>query len=194
MAERGLLQRIGNDLAEKFSTTWRLLSETTLFLSRTKDFHRYERMLRTWRHTLERNRGNSNEVQEIRDNIITLRKELRRRGYDLTLGSRDIKVEGYRNDAAMQEGFTRLVLTITDSAIYYLTGQENHVQLMTWLDQQLRKGRVGNIIQKHYLWYRWRSNLLVLSGSDTEMKDDFEELRQYVEENKLFMLKQLKKL
>lgn len=130
----------------------------------------------------------------MRDSIITLRKELRRRGYDLTLGSRDIKLEGYRNDAAVQEGFTRLVMAITDSAIYYLAGQENHVQLMTWLDQQLHRGRVRDIRQKHYLWYRWRSNLLVLSGSDTEMKEDFEELRQYVEENKLFMLKQLKKL
>jgi hypothetical protein len=194
MSEKGLIKRLSNDLAERFSSTWRLLSETTIFLSRTKVFHRYEKMLRDWRHALESNRGSSEVMQAVRDEIITLRKELRKSGYDLTLGSRDIKIEGYRNDAAVQEGFSRLVMAITDNAIYFLTGQENHVQLMGYLEEQLHKGRATGIKQRHYLWYRRRNNLLVLSGSDTELKDDFEELKKYTEENKLFMLKQLKRL
>ncbi len=194
MNEKGLFSRLSNELAEKFATTWRLLSETTIFLSRTRHFNRYEKMLREWRHTLENNRGDSDVMLTIRDEIITLRKTLRKEGYDLTLGSRDIKVEGYRNDAAVREGFTRAVLAITDNAIYYLAGQENHIQLAGYLESQLHKMRLTGIKQWHYLWYRWRNNLLVLSGSDTETKEDFELLKQYVEENKLFMLKQLRKL
>ncbi|ADK79637.1 hypothetical protein [Sediminispirochaeta smaragdinae] len=194
MKDKGVLRRLTNELAEKFSSTWRLLSETTVFLSRTKLFPRYENMLRQWRHRLESSKSNPEVLQEVRDGVITLRKELRRAGYDLTLGSKDIKIEGYRNDAAVREGFTRMVMVITDTALYYIAGQENHVQLMDYLDNQLRRMRVINIRQRHYLWYRWRANVLVLSGSDTEMKDDFEELKQYVETNKLFMLKQLKKL
>lgn len=194
MSEKGLIGRLTNELAEKFSSTWRLLSETTLFLSRTKLFPRYEKMLRDWRHTLETNRGDPEVLMGVRDGIITLRRQLRRDGYDLTLGSRDIKIEGFRNDAAVREGFTRVVMAITDNAVYYIAGQENHIQLMTYLESSLNKMRVGGIRQRHYLWYRWRSNLLVLSGSDTETKDDFEQLKVYVEENKLFMLKQLRKL
>ena len=49
-------------------------------------------------------------------------------------------------------------------------------------------------MRRHYLWYRWRQNTLVLSGADSEMKESFEKLQQLVNENTLFFIRQLKKL
>src|SRR5271157_2445391 len=101
---------IFNRLAESVSSTWRLLSDTTNFLSRMKMLDQYETELRGWRERLSRSRNNPQVAREIREDIVALRKLLRSRGYDLRLGSKDIIVEGWRHDDAMAEGFSRIVL------------------------------------------------------------------------------------
>ncbi len=194
MSNDKILAKLKSDLTEKFSTTWRLLSETTLFLSRTPLFSKYEMMLRNWRRVLESNRNNAENIHQVRQEIVALRKELRKQGYDLTLGRKDIKIEGYRNETAVREGFTRLVIAISEDAVYHIAGQDNHIQLDRYLQQNLQRIRPGRIIGYHYLWYRWRNNVLVLSGSDSEVKDEFERLKEFIEVHKLFMLKHLKRL
>lgn len=194
MPDTGFIKRLAQDIAEHFSSTWRLLSETSLFLSRTKEFYRYENSLRNWRHRLESCRNDDAKVQEIRSEIVALRKSLRKRGYDLTLGKKEICIEGFRSDTALGEGFRRVVLLISEHTVYYLAGQENHVQLMQYIEHRLNIMGVQNIRQKHYLWYRWRNNVLVFSGADTESREDFEQFKDYVAEHELFLLKQLKKL
>lgn len=194
MNRKNILGRLKNDLAEKFSTTWRLLSETTQFLSRAEHLPKYEPMLRRWRHTLEGNRSNTEKIQTVRDEIVGLRRELRKSGYDLTLGNRDIKIEGYRNDAAMSDGFVRLVIAVSNAGVFSITGQDNHTLLYRYLSDHLKRKNVYGQTAYHFLWYRWRNNVLVLSGADSETRDNFERFREYVEKNKMVLLKYLKRL
>ncbi|MCK7508847.1 MAG: hypothetical protein MZV70_35695 [Desulfobacterales bacterium] len=44
--------------------------------------------------------------------MIEIWKGLRLAGYDLTLGNLDLSLQGFRNDAALAEGFRRAVLFI----------------------------------------------------------------------------------
>jgi len=46
----------------------------------------------------------------------------------------------------------------------------------------------------HYLWYRWRNQVLVLSGADSETAQQFEELKRYFAEKKELLLKKLSRL
>jgi hypothetical protein len=194
MNRKNILGRLKNDLAEKFSTTWRLLSETTQFLSRAELLPKYEPMLRRWRHTLEGNRSNTEKIQTVREEIVGLRRELRKSGYDLTLGNRDIKIEGYRNDAAMSDGFVRLVIAVSNAGVFSITGQDNHTLLYRYLSDHLKRKNVYGQTAYHFLWYRWRNNVLVLSGADSETRDNFERFKEYVEKNKMVLLKYLKRL
>lgn len=188
------IRRIANSIAEHFTSAWKLLSETTNFLSRTPLFDQYEKMLREWRYQLQHNPSNTDLIRDVRQQIIALRKALRDQGYDLTLGSRDLLVQGFRNDSALADGFARLVLYISDGNAYFIHGQENHIELSHYLESQLQHAGVRGIRQRHYLWYLWHNNVLILSGADTESKDDFEVFRSFAEENKLFLLQRLRKL
>ncbi len=194
MNRKNILSRLKNDIAEKFSTTWRLLSETTQFLSRAGLLQKYETMLRRWRHTLEGNRSSTEKIQSVRDEIVNLRRELRKSGYDLTLGNRDIKIEGYRNDAATADGFVRLVIAVSNAGVFSITGQDNHTLLYRYLSDHLKRKNVYGQTAYHFLWYRWRNNVLVLSGADSETRDNFERFKAYVEKNKMVLLKYLKRL
>ena len=49
-------------------------------------------------------------------------------------------------------------------------------------------------VRFHYLWYRWRNQVLVLSGSASETSQQFEELKSYFEANKELLLKRLNHL
>ena len=79
------MSTIFNRLAESFSSTWRLLSDTTNFLSRIKLQEKYETELRDWRARLSRGRNNPQVLREVREEVVALRTLLREQGHDLRL-------------------------------------------------------------------------------------------------------------
>ncbi|MDR2052216.1 MAG: hypothetical protein LBP80_02300, partial [Treponema sp.] len=175
-----------------------LLSETSLFLSRAGEIEHYDSQLRQWRSELQSLNKNVPEMQRVRLEIIALRKHLRLLGYDLSLGSQYIILDGFRNDAALAEGFRRVVLYLTTNTIYYLAGDSNHIELANYLEGRLAAERVigerNRILDKHYLWYARQGQNLYLSGSDTEGKEDYERLKAEVDANVFLFLRCLKKL
>ena len=44
-------------------------------------------------------------LRTVREEIVALRRELRERGYDLSLGSTRLVIDGFRNDDSLAEGF-----------------------------------------------------------------------------------------
>lgn len=185
-------------ISEHFSDVWKLLSETTQFLSKTKDFAQYENQLREWRAELQSKRNDSETAQKIRNELVTLRKHLRFMGYDLSLAKQILKFEGFRNDACIREGFKRLVMVFTDKDLYWLSGDENHISLAEYLEHRLDAAIVSGTTERmrdwHYLWYKRQGHMLILSGSDTESKDDFSRLVAIGEANPLWLLSKLKNL
>jgi hypothetical protein len=185
-------------LSDRFSDVWKLLSETTVFLSRTKEFGAHEHQLRTWRADLSSNRD-PEVAQRVRSELTALRKSLRLQGYDLRLGRQNLIIDGFRNDACLGEGFRRVVIFISDTAIFFLAGDENHIALAEFLEKQVeaeinaRKTRI-RILDRHYLWYRRQGKDLILSGSDTETKEDFARFSAMCDANSLLFLGGLKNL
>jgi hypothetical protein len=190
--KQSLLEQIFQDF---LPDVWKLLSETTLFLSRTKEFYLYEDQLRTWRSNLQMKRKNPEEIAKIRREITELRKQLRHEGYDLSLGKQNLIFAGFKNDACLREGFKRVVLFFTNEDIYWLTGEDNHITLGEFLDRRFYEERQrGQVRYKYYLWYRRQGTDLILAGSDTETKENFERLKAMGEANSLLLLSKLKKL
>jgi hypothetical protein len=187
-----------NRLSDRFGDIWKLLSETTVFLSRTGEMQHYEDQLRQWRETLHRSGRDSAVVAGIRGEITELRKHLRLQGYDLSLGKQHLVIDRFRNDSCLAEGFRRAVLFFGADTIYYITGTDNHIALDELLQEHIEKAiRAGNRItirEKHYLWYRRQGADLILSGADTEAKEDFERLKALGDSNSLFILSSLKQL
>ncbi|MDR0323071.1 MAG: hypothetical protein LBI12_01325 [Treponema sp.] len=182
--------------SDRFTDTWKLLSETSMFLSRTHIFAHYEAELRSWRRDLANCEKNGDEHLRIRQEIIELRKTLRLQGYDLSLASQNLVIEGFRNDMSLKEGFRRVVIFFCDDIAYWLTGDDNHITLAELLEQKLdtHHRRLSGIRSRHYLWYTRRGNDLVLCGSDSETKEDFERLKAMAEANSLTILSRLKNL
>jgi hypothetical protein len=191
---RSKVDSLANALIDRFSDVWKLLSETTNFLSRTPSFHQYEHQLRAWRATLQRSPHDGDTMKEVRAEIVELRKSLRLLGYDLTLASQELKFEGFRNDACLRDGFRRVVIFLSDSGTYWLSGEDNHVALSGFLEERLESMGIYGIRERHFLWYRRKGNELVLSGSDTEAKDDFAHLEKIGAANPLIFLSGLKGL
>lgn len=185
------MNRFFNNVAESLSSTWRLLSDTTNFLSRARLLAQYEQELKRWRDRLYSNRNNPETAREVREQVVALRRLLRSQGYDLRLGSKDIALEGFKHDDAMVDGFRRLVIGIAEDDIYAIAGDYNHIELANYLDQRLRAKRNFHPYQLHCLWYRWRSQVLVLAGADSETSQQFEELKSYFAANREFLLKKL---
>ena len=191
--------RLSDMLSDRFSDVWKLLSETTLFLSRTKEFGAHEQQLRTWRADLQSSGRNPEVAQRIRSELTALRKSLRLQGYDLSLGGQNLIIDGFRNDACLGEGFRRVVIFISDNALFFLAGEENHIALAEFLEKrieaeiQARRTRI-RILDRHYLWYRRQGQDLILSGSDTETKEDFDRLSAMCAANSLLFLSGLKGL
>jgi hypothetical protein len=183
-----------NRLAESASSTWRLLSDTTNFLSRIKLLEDYDQELRKWREKLLRKRADPQAVKDVRNDIVALRRLLREQGYDLMLGSKDVALEGFRHDDAMGEGFQRLVLGVADDDLYYVAGSANHIELAEMLEGQCRQKRSCKPYRLHCLWYRWRSDVLVLSGAASETAEMFEEFRAWFGPNRELVLKKLARL
>jgi hypothetical protein len=190
----GLIDR----LSDRFGDIWKLLSETTVFLSRTNEMYHYEDQLRRWRGELQRNGRDSAVAARIRGEIADLRKQLRLQGYDLSLGRQHLVIDRFRNDSCLAEGFRRVVLFFSADTIYYITGTDNHITLDELLEDHIgkiiRAGKRIAIREKHYLWYRRQGADLILSGADTETKEDFERLKALGESNSLFILSSLKQL
>jgi len=188
------MRRFFNSLAESTSSTWRLLSDTTNFLSRVKLLDEYETELRQWRGQLSRKRTDPQVYRDVRQEIVALRRYLREKGYDLRLGSKDIALEGFRADDAMGEGFQRIVIGLADDEVYYVAGSANHIELDEMLNAQCRQKRRCKPYRPHYLWYRWRSDVLVLSGAASETAEMFEELKAWFGPNRELLLKKLSQL
>ena len=184
-------------LSDRFSDTWKLLSETSRFLERTPVFAQYEEELRLWRHDLQ-NAGKGGDIsRQIRKEITDLRRSLRQQGYDLSLARQNLVVEGFRGDSSLAEGFRRVVIFFGQDDVFWLAGEDNHITLGELLERQLetRMSKYRFVIRsKHYLWYRRNGNELTLSGSDTEMKESFERLKLMAETNSLLILAKLKEL
>lgn len=193
---RPRFEKIINDINEYFSSAWVLLSDTTIWLSnKRKLFPRYEPTLRDLRRRLESNPGDVDTIREVRKEVAEIRKNLRLQGYNLKMGSVDLRLEGFRNDDAIVKGFRRCVLYIMeDGDIIYISGLDNHLDLDGALNARLANTGYRPVLQKHYLWYQWINRVLVLSGSATETAEDFEEFRLYARENKELILRKLKNI
>jgi hypothetical protein len=174
------------------ASTWVLLSDTTNFLSRTSIFTHYEEQLRDMRQRLS-TKNSDEEMRAIRAELTELRAALRVQGYDLSLGALDLSIKGFRNDAAVAEGFRRMVIFIGVKDLWYITGEDNHRALHDYLDAECDRRGISDIKQKHYLWYRWSNGLLLISGADTESAEDFRKLQDWAElpDNRLRILGKL---
>jgi hypothetical protein len=175
-------------LKENFASTWKLLSDTNHFLSRTPIFVQYESLFRKWRLQLQTHKNNSEVLQDVRKEIVSLRKNLRLQGYNLMLGQYQIKVEGFRSDNAMALGFQRAVLTCIDRQVFLMSGQDNHNELKSRLGQRLIEKRLRQKEDLHSLWYLWDNRLLLLSGADSEPPEHFEHFRGEVEADPYFYI------
>jgi hypothetical protein len=188
---------IKNLLTDHFSDTWTLLSETSRFLSRTDIFSYYEDELRAWRHELQTAANSSEKQKRIRQEIVELRTSLRLQGFDLSLAKQNLVLDGFRNDTSLGEGFRRVVIFFASDGLYWRSGDDNHITLAELLEKQMsvhyRKHNTS-IRSKHYLWYCRKGNMLILSGSDTETKDNFERLKAIADANSLGILAGLKEL
>ncbi|MBL8966828.1 MAG: hypothetical protein JNG85_07460 [Spirochaetaceae bacterium] len=190
-----LVGRLAETLAERFASTWLLLSETTNFLSRTSIFPQYESDLMDLRRQLSASRRSAEVERRVRKDLTTIRESVRLQGYDLSLGKLDLSLQGFRNDASMAEGFRRIVIFIGRGKLWKLAGPDNHLELHRALERLLGE-RDGDVLSKHYLWYRWNHEQLIISGSDTETKEDFEALKVWCgrPENRLLLLGSLRRM
>jgi hypothetical protein len=186
-------------LLDKFSDVRKLLSETTVFLSRTGEFDLYEEQLRSWRAEIQSSGRNTETAQRVRSELTELRKHLRLQGHDLSLGKQHLIIEGFRNDACLGEGFRRVVVFIAERDIFFLAGEDNHIVLAEQLERRVeaagvsRKERI-RILDRHYLWYRRDRRNLILSGADTETEEDFARFSAMCRANSLLFLGGLKNL
>lgn len=193
MAKKGATS-FRNMLTDRFATEWKLLSETEAYVSHTPDFQSYEPQFKEWRRRLQQRNTGDTELVSIRSEIVTLRKELRMKGYDLTLGLQRLVVHGFRNDDSMAEGFARVVVCFCGDETYFHTGTGNHVALAAELTDTLQKRRSLKAPETHYLWYLRCAQGLYLSGSATEREEDFIRLENRAKANPMKLLSSLKEL
>jgi hypothetical protein len=181
-------------ITERFSSTWKLLSETTSFLAKTSVFPQYEHQLRELRSRLYYAQGDDRITTTVRKQIIELRASLRLQGYDLSLGSLSLSVHGSRGDESLSEGYRRLVIFIGEAGIRALAGTANHLELHDMLEAHIAGKGDFTIRQKHYLWYRWLGSTLSLSAAATESASEFERFKAWCDlpENRLALLSAIK--
>jgi hypothetical protein len=141
-------------------------------------------------------KGNIDELRAIRKELTELREALRIQGYDLSLGKLDLSIKGFRNDAAIAEGFRRIVIFIGAKNLWFIVGEDNHRVLHDLLEAECDKRGISDLLHKHYLWYSWNHGLLVISGADSESADDFRLLQDWAEdpEHRLALLGKLKRV
>ncbi len=184
--------RISDFLKDRFTSDWKLLSETESYLSKTPEYHMYELQFKEWRRKLQSSQAGTADIGRIRSEIVALRRELRLMGYDLSLGLVRLVFDGFRNDDSLAEGFKRLVICICNSSVYFLQGSANHITLGEELEDTLLKRGLLVSPEFHYLWYLRTPSALILSGSATETKDDFARLEARGSANPLNLLTALR--
>jgi hypothetical protein len=161
---------LGSFLADRFAPEWKLLAETESYLSHTPDFGSYEQQFKEWRLRLQNRKTNDTDLVTIRSEIVELRKQLRLKGYDLSLGLVRLRIDGFRNDDCLAEGFARVVICFCDPAVYWQTGTANHVTIADELLDTLAKKNLLANPEIHCLWFRRTSKELILSGAATERR------------------------
>ncbi len=179
------MDNLRESLQERFSSVWKLLFDTDRFLSRTDLFDSLEANLRSWRRQLQEKQNDADELGRIRGEIVALRRDLRKRGYNLRLGSYDLEIAGFRSDDALGLGFARAVLTLTSGGMRALAGQANHNELQEYILNDIHRRGLSLKGHIHSLWYRWDNRLLRVSGADSEGKEEFEELRRLAEDREM---------
>lgn len=180
-----------NPFKEEFAKTWTLLNDTENFLKRFSLFEEYESRLKQWRSELSNLQNRHESSHDIRARIISFRKELRLQGYDLRLGGMDIISVGSKSDDAPRYGFKRATIHLGKPRISWLTGEENHVELMRHLTVLSGELNYENI---HNIWFRWNGSVLEIAAADSEGADQYILLKEFIQNNKLYVLSFLKNL
>ena len=188
-----LTTRLLNSLRDSFQSDWKLLSETEHFIASTPLHRNYEQQFSLWRKRLQK-ACNDTVRASVREEIIALRKMLRIEGYDLSLGAIQLIVKDFVNDDAAARGFRRVVLCFCDAGLFWLSGEANHLELAGDLQAELERKRLYVHPEMHYLWFLWKRNALLLSGSATELPEAFERLQTRVQTNSQKILRYLKAL
>ena len=190
-----------NLLPDKSAGAQQLLSETEHFIIRAGLFSNYENQIKNLQGRLNSagKSGKETAIKEAHAEIVELRKEIRHLGYDFSVGDIRLVFDGFRHDDSLREGFKRLALFILDDYFLWLAGNANHIELAEILEQQITRhtqatGRNIRINGKHYLWYLRTEQELILSGADTETKEDYEQLKAQGEASSLLFLSRLKNL
>lgn len=186
MSLRDLAARFG----ENRTDVRRLLADTDRFLSRSRLLPRYENRVRDWRRRLDQYGSNPEVTREVRAELIAVRRALREEGWELRLGSVDIRLAGFRSDDSLARGFRRMVIVVTSrGTIYTFTGDANHAELKELLSRQLPPRAAGETVEFHYLWYRVSAGLIELAGADSEPRESLSGLQETVEARKSDFLK-----
>ena len=190
-----MFDRFRTRMGERFADVWVLLSDTDRFVSRAGLMPKYERQLREWRSTLQESRNDIDRTRDIREDIVAFRKARREEGYELRLGSLDVQLKGFRSDDAMGVGFSRMVLMIGESGdVRFHVGSANHMQLDEELTARLREVPPSEPLEPHFLWYRRIEGVLELAGADSEPREMFDSLAEYVKDHKSDLVRALYKL
>jgi hypothetical protein len=182
-------------MGEKFADVWVLLSDTDRFVSRARLMPRFERQLREWRSNLQQARNDIDTTNGIREEIVAFRRARRAEGWELRLGSLDVKLKGFRKDDAMSVGFRRMILMVGLSGeIRFITGSANHIELDSEMNNHLRQSPPSEPLEPHYLWYRRIEGVLELAGADSQPEDSHERLKTYIEDHKSDLVRAMFKL
>ena len=188
-----LTTRLFNNLIDSFQSDWKLLSETEHFLASTPLQRNYEQQFAVWRKRLQTGKNDAVRAS-VREDLIALRKSLRLEGYDLSLGAIQLVVNEFVNDDAAARGFRRVVICFCDAGLFWLSGEANHLELAGDLRGELERKRLYVHPEMHYLWFLWKRNALLLSGSATELPEAFERLQKRAQTNPQKILRYLKAL
>ncbi len=190
------MPRAAQAIGERIVPVRVLLAKTTDFLGRTSLFPQYEGRLREMNARLGKSRGDDAAAEDVRRELIEIRRTLRVSGYDLSLGNLDLALQGFRNDSALSEGFRRAVIFLGDRTLWCLAGEANHAELHDRLESRIHSTRTTPIRGKHYLWFRWDRDLLRVSGAATETAADWERFKDWceVKEHRLSLLSRMRRI
>ncbi|GHU81586.1 hypothetical protein FACS189468_4520 [Spirochaetia bacterium] len=172
---------------------WTLLNDTALLLNRTAIEERFAGPLTVIRSRLQQAPANPAVLAGVNEALVELRKQMRLCGYDLSMGKYTLIFNGFHSDLALTQGYKRMVLFIGRHGFHWRTGEDNHINLAEALEQRLRQAPHGDdITGKHYLWYLWTRNSLILSGAATERPEDYQKLKAEGEADSLLFLSKLR--
>ncbi len=182
-------------MGDKYADIWVLLSDTDRFVSRAGLMKKFEGQLRAWRSEIQKCKTDVQRTRDIRDDIISFRRARREEGWELRLGSLDIKVKGFRNDDALSVGFQRMVLMVGENGdIRYITGTANHIELDREMNMQLRRSPPAAPLEPHYLWYRRIDGVMELAGADSQPRESHVILKEYITLHKSELVRAMYKL